>query len=76
MKGRGKVADLEVCRVWACPACGRKARTAGAVVNLACTCGDEEVPPRQVWMHLVEDRPRHRPLSVLPPAGAPPDEVP
>jgi hypothetical protein len=61
MKGRGKASDDEVCRVWECPACGRKAHTKGTVVNCRCPCGEKEGAGGPVWMRLVEDRPRRRP---------------
>ena len=74
MKGRGKGTDFEVCRVWECPACGRKARSRGTVVNLACPCGETEGAAGPVWMRLVEARPRRRPPRRPAEANGPPEE--
>jgi hypothetical protein len=74
MKGRGKGSDWEVCRLWECPACGRKARTRGTVVNVPCPCGEKEGAAGPVWMRLVEDRPRRRPPRRPPEPGGPPEE--
>jgi hypothetical protein len=73
MKGRPKYALLEVCRVWECPACKRKARTPGHVVNLACSCKSKKKSHRTTWMRLVEDLPHH-PRRTEPPGDqeAPP----
>jgi hypothetical protein len=38
MKGPGMRLDLDVRRVWQCPACGRQARDSGDVVVRVCDC--------------------------------------
>jgi len=50
MKGPGFRLDLDVRRVWECPACGKRLRMAGEVTQLACDCRGEASPA----MRLVE----------------------
>lgn len=51
MRGRAPWWKRDVRRQWECPACGRRAKTGGHVVNCRCDCG-------QAWMRLLEDAPR------------------
>jgi hypothetical protein len=44
-------------RRWQCPQCGRQETTSGQVTSRACTCGPAQVPPRTVWMRLLEEEP-------------------
>lgn len=50
MKGPGFRLDLDVRRVWECPACGRRLKMAGDVAQVACDCRGETSPA----MRLVE----------------------
>ena len=52
MKGPGLRIDLDVRRVWRCPACGRELRLGGGVTAVLCDCRRSD-PPR---MQLVESR--------------------
>ncbi|MDQ3333136.1 MAG: hypothetical protein M3552_21225, partial [Planctomycetota bacterium] len=38
MKGPGFRVDLDVRRVWECPACGRRLKMQGDVTNMSCDC--------------------------------------
>jgi hypothetical protein len=51
MKGPGMRIDLDVRRVWECPACGRRRRAEGSVTALKCVC-----QPDGVQMKLIEGR--------------------
>ena len=44
--------------VWECPACGRRVRTGGHVVNLRCDCRAAGGAGPAVWMKLVEGPPQ------------------
>jgi hypothetical protein len=57
MKGPKGRMKHDVRRVWECPACGKRERTGGQVVNRLCPCQLGADPPRQSWMRLVEERP-------------------
>ncbi|HYT92514.1 MAG TPA: hypothetical protein VEL76_27610 [Gemmataceae bacterium] len=70
MKGPSGRLRHDVRRVWQCPACGSEERTGGAVVNLACPCGERCDPPRRVWMRL-RDEPRRRARDKPAPDPAP-----
>ncbi|HEX6985251.1 MAG TPA: hypothetical protein VF170_07735 [Planctomycetaceae bacterium] len=50
MKGPGFRLDLDVRRVWECPACGRRLKTSGDVVRVDCDCRGDSPPA----MRLVE----------------------
>ncbi len=54
MKGPGFRLDLDVRRVWECPACGRRLKRLGNVAQLDCHCR----PGNPVAMRLIE--PRHK----------------
>jgi len=56
MKGPGHKAKFRIERIWECPACQRRQRTSGKVVNLACHCLGQ-----QKWMRLIEENPKPRP---------------
>jgi hypothetical protein len=60
MKGPGMRLDLDVRRVWRCPACGRESRAEGQVVGRVCNCTKEGVA-----MRLVE-LPRPKPTVRIP----------
>jgi hypothetical protein len=46
----------DVRRVWQCPACGRRERTGGDVVQRDCRCRAGEDPPQTTAMRLVEGK--------------------
>ncbi len=50
MKGPGFRLDLDVRRVWECPACGKRLKLSGDVTQVACDCRGEASPA----MRLVE----------------------
>lgn len=56
MKGPRIRSDLDVRRIWKCPACQTTRRTQGDVQAVRCTCGEG-----QTFMSLLE-APRLRPL--------------
>lgn len=58
MKGPGGRLKFDVRRVWECPACRRREKTGGHVVNRRCDCLAKADPPRQTWMTLLEESPR------------------
>ncbi|MGH7130276.1 MAG: hypothetical protein ACREJB_11125 [Planctomycetaceae bacterium] len=62
MKGPGMRLDLDVRRVWECPACGTRIKLPGREV--ARRCHQCEGHP---WMRLVEDKPK--PRRFTPPAA-------
>lgn len=67
MKGPGMRLDLDVRRVWKCPACGREARSEGHVVTRVCNCTREGVAMR------LTEVPRPVPTVRLP---TPDDDIP
>jgi len=67
MKGPGMRLDLDVRRLWKCPACGHEARSEGHVVTRICHCTREGVAMR------LTDVPRPVPTVRLP---TPDDDVP
>ncbi len=54
IKGPGYRNKFDVRRVWECPACRRRVRTGGHVVNLRCDCGAASGAGPALWMKLVE----------------------
>ncbi|HKI33942.1 MAG TPA: hypothetical protein VKA46_18960 [Gemmataceae bacterium] len=54
IKGPGHRNKFDVRRVWECPACRRRVRTGGHVVNLRCDCGAASGAGPALWMKLVE----------------------
>jgi hypothetical protein len=48
MKGPGMRLDLDIRRVWRCPACGREARSEGQIVTRFCGCTKEGIAMRLV----------------------------
>ncbi len=56
MKGPGHRMKFDVRRIWECPLCQRRQRTAGTIVHLECMCLAKENPPRQTWMKLIEEK--------------------
>lgn len=54
MKGPQARQKFDVRRVWQCPACGRRRKTAGSVVSVRCTC-TQSSGGQPVWMQLVDD---------------------
>ncbi len=68
MKGPGMRLDLDIRRVWRCPACGREMRSEGKEVGRMCGCTKEGVA-----MRLVE-LPRPKPVVRIPEPD--PDEHP
>ncbi len=57
MKGPGLRIDIDVRRVWRCPACATMRRTSGEVTTLRCSC-----KPGGTLMQPVEWRRRDRPI--------------
>lgn len=51
MKGPGYRRDLDVRRVWRCPACGAERRLSGEYTSVRCGCR-----PEGVWMQIVSER--------------------
>jgi hypothetical protein len=62
--------DLDVRRVWQCPACSRESRSEVQVVTKLCGCTKEGVA-----MRLVE-RPRPKPTVRIPQPSAPDSDIP
>lgn len=58
MRGPGVRLDLDVRRVWRCPACQRERRLAGDHTAVRCSC------PAGAWMQIVSERvPIQRPMT-------------
>jgi hypothetical protein len=55
MKGPYERLKYSLQRVWECPACKRRERTAGSVTFRHCTCQMKQIDGRPVVMKLVED---------------------
>jgi hypothetical protein len=70
MKGPGMRLDLDVRRVWQCPACGREIKSEGQTVSKACGCTKEGVA-----MRLVE-KPRPKPTVRIPQPPIPDPDIP
>ena len=51
MKGPGFRRDLDIRRLWRCPACGRERRLSGDHTSLRCHC-----QPDGVWMNIKAER--------------------
>ena len=68
MKGPGGRQKFDVRRVWECPVCQRREKTAGTVVNLLCNCLAGNNPPAQTWMRLIEETTRGGPEARPSPA--------
>lgn len=62
IKGPGHRNKFDVRRLWECPACQRRVRTGGHVVNLRCTCRPAADAEPAAWMKLVEG-PRQPPRT-------------
>jgi hypothetical protein len=76
MKGPGGRLKHDVRRVWECPACGKRERSGGSVVNRLCPCGAAADPPKQAWMRLVEEQPRPAAAPGTPASGGGPQATP
>lgn len=61
MKGPAARWKFDVRRVWECPACQRRERTGGQVVNLLCDCQLRGESPHRTWMRLIEEERRPAP---------------
>ena len=70
MKGPGMRLDLDIRRVWQCPACSRESRSDVQVVTKLCGCTKEGVA-----MRLVE-RPRPKPTIRIPEPSTPDPDIP
>jgi len=55
MKGPYERLKYDLRRVWECPVCKRRERTAGTVTFRHCNCQMKQVDGRPVVMKLVED---------------------
>jgi hypothetical protein len=60
MRGPGLKTDLEVRRVWRCPACGYERRVGGQVTSVRCQCGDRP------FMRLAQEPRFVRPANLAP----------
>lgn len=64
MKGPSGRGRFDLRRHWLCPVCQAKRWTGGHVVNLRCPRCAAHHPPRETWMHLVEEpRPGNAPAK-------------
>jgi len=55
MKGPYERHKYDLRRLWECPACHHKERTAGTVTSLYCRCQQKKPPTERVVMKLLED---------------------
>ena len=55
MKGPSGRAKFDVRRVWECPVCLRREKTAGQIVSRICTCQTSN-GARPRWMRLIEEK--------------------
>ena len=62
MKGRPDWFKRDVRRLWECPICGKRIKTAGHIVNQPCTCLAKGDPPQAAWMRLCEPESPAKPL--------------
>ena len=70
MKGPYQRLKWDLRRLWECPVCKRRERTAGTVTFRHCPCQMQKLDGKPVVMKLVEDEPPHlRPL--VPPHACP-----
>jgi hypothetical protein len=63
MRGPAARWKHDVRRVWECPACGRRERTGGHIVNRACDCRMKEEPAQRTWMRLLEETGKRPPAT-------------
>lgn len=66
MRGPYERLKYDFRRVWECPVCHHRERTAGSVTSHFCNCQTKEPVTRQVPMRLIEDGPRRTDGKVLP----------
>ena len=69
MKGPSHARQCNVQRVWECPVCQKRVKTAGSVVHLRCEACARNKTGDTAWMRLLE--PRRQAHAVFPPAAAP-----
>jgi hypothetical protein len=55
MKGPSERLKYDLRRLWECPVCNRRERTAGSVTYRFCVCQMKQVEGKPVPMKLVED---------------------
>jgi hypothetical protein len=67
MRGPYERLKYDFRRVWECPVCHHRERTAGSVTSQFCPCQAKEEPHKQVPMKLVDDGPRRTDGRTLPP---------
>ncbi len=67
MRGPYERIKYDFRRVWECPACHHRERTAGSVTSQFCACQAKEDPLKQLPMKLIEDGPRRTDGKVLAP---------
>jgi hypothetical protein len=70
MKGPYERLKYTLCRVWECPACQHRERTAGTDTYLYCRCQQDIAWKDQACMRLVQDGTRR----TSPPAASPPED--
>lgn len=66
MRGPYERLKYDFRRVWECPVCHHRERTAGSVTSHFCNCQAKEPVTRQLPMRLIEDGPRRTDGKVLP----------
>lgn len=72
IKGPSGRTKFDVRRVWECPACARRERSAPRVVNLRCICSSTNSP----WMRLVEESRVRRVAPAIADVETPPTGFP
>jgi hypothetical protein len=71
MKGPYERLKYDLRRLWECPVCKRRERTAGSVTSRLCLCQMKHADGKPVVMKLVEDGPqRVAPPVAIKPAAA------
>ncbi len=54
MKGPSHSRQIDVRRIWECPVCQKRIKTAGSVVNLRCEACARNKTGDTAWMRLIE----------------------
>jgi tRNA(Ile2) C34 agmatinyltransferase TiaS len=60
MKGPSHGRQIDVRRIWECPVCQKRIKTAGSVVNLRCEACARNKTGDTAWMRLIEPARRFR----------------
>ena len=67
MRGPYERTKYDFRRVWECPVCHHRERTAGSVTSIFCACQAKEEKTKQLPMKLIDDGPRRTDGKTLPP---------